>query len=261
VVVAFDEEETSFLPQVTQLLARADVCYWIVPSLFEHGFQPAVLNGFGEVPVIEVKVDPLDQVERLFKRGLDITLATAGLLFGSPLLLAIALAILLESGWPVLYLQERVGKNGRHFQMIKYRTMTKDAERQLDQMADMNEAGSSLIFKMREDPRVTRVGRFLRRSSLDELPQFVNVLRGEMSMVGPRPPLPHEVSQYRPEHFVRLRCLPGITGLWQVSGRSNVSFEDMVRLDRYYLENWSVKLDLSIVAKTFAAVLRREGAY
>lgn len=261
VVVALDEEESASFPRVAEALSDIGVRYRIVPSLFEHGFQPAVLNRFGEVPVIEVEVDPLEQMERLFKRVFDIVTAAAGLLFGLPLLLTIAVAILLESGRPVFYRQERVGRNGRHFEMLKYRTMIKDADKQLDEIADKNEAGSDLIFKIREDPRVTKVGRILRRSSLDELPQFVNVLRGEMSIVGPRPPLPQEVSRYRPDHYVRLRGLPGITGLWQVSGRSNVSFEDMVHLDRYYLENWSIRLDLSIVAKTFAAVIRRDGAY
>lgn len=261
VIVALDEGEHALIPHVTKLLRLAHVRFGIVPSLFEPSFQASRLSGFAELPVVEVSVDPLDRVQRMFKRAFDVIVAVFALVVGLPLHLAIAAAILLESGRPIIYSQERVGKNGRRFVMYKYRTMVKDADKLIETLADKNEAGTELIFKMREDPRVTKVGRLLRRLSLDELPQLLNVLRGDMSIVGPRPPLPREVDKYEEQHYCRLRSLPGITGLWQVSGRSDLSFDEMVKLDRYYQENWSLKMDLTIVARTFGVVLGRKGAY
>lgn len=261
VIVALDEGEHALIPHVTKLLRLAHVRFGIIPSLFEPSFQASRLSGFAELPVVEVTVDPLDRVQRMFKRVFDVAIAAFALVILLPLNLGISAAILLENGRPIVYSQERVGKNGRRFVMYKYRTMIKDADKLIDTLADKNEAGTELLFKMREDPRVTKVGRVLRRLSLDELPQLVNVLRGDMSIVGPRPPLPREVDKYEEQHYCRLRSLPGMTGLWQVSGRSNLSFEEMVKLDRFYQENWSLKLDLTIVARTFAVVLGRKGAY
>ncbi|MBN1631149.1 MAG: sugar transferase, partial [Thermoleophilia bacterium] len=170
-------------------------------------------------------------------------------------------AVVADSGLPLIYRQQRVGKNGRRFNMYKFRTMVKDADRRLAELQAANEADpEGRMFKMRDDPRLTRVGRILRKWSLDELPQFFNVLRHEMSVVGPRPPLPAEVEKYEQEHLYRLKALPGVTGLWQVSGRSDLDFEDMVRLDRYYLDNWSLGLDLGIILKTIWVVLNRRGA-
>jgi lipopolysaccharide/colanic/teichoic acid biosynthesis glycosyltransferase len=160
----------------------------------------------------------------------------------------------------VLYRQQRVGKDGRLFYMLKFRSMFRDADRRRDALIAANEATGPL-FKMRNDPRVTRVGRVLRRSSLDELPQLLNVLRGEMSLVGPRPPLPSEVEKYEAWQLGRLRAVPGMTGLWQVSGRSDVSFHDMVRLDLHYIRNWSLSLDLEILWQTLPAVFGNRGAY
>jgi lipopolysaccharide/colanic/teichoic acid biosynthesis glycosyltransferase len=152
-----------------------------------------------------------------------------------------------------------VGRNGAHFQMLKFRTMVHDAEERLAELQCQNEAEGHL-FKMRDDPRVTRVGAFLRTWSLDEFPQFINVLRGDMSVVGPRPPLPQEVECYDTAHYYRLKVTPGITGLWQVSGRSDLGFDDMLKLDRQYIENWSLSLDFIILLKTIHAVLARRGA-
>jgi lipopolysaccharide/colanic/teichoic acid biosynthesis glycosyltransferase len=172
----------------------------------------------------------------------------------------VALAILAESGRPVLYRQERMGKYGQSFTIHKFRTMVPNAESLLDELKSQDE-GEGPHFKMVKDPRLTRMGAFLRRWSIDELPQFWNVLKGDMSVVGPRPPLPREVAKYDASHLARLKGKPGITGLWQVSGRKNLTFDDMVRLDRYYLENWSLRLDLSIILRTFVAVVTRRGAY
>jgi lipopolysaccharide/colanic/teichoic acid biosynthesis glycosyltransferase len=182
------------------------------------------------------------------------------LVVASPMLLVIAGFIKATSPGPVIFSQERVGRNGRPFKLHKFRTMYIDAETRLQELLEQNEAQGPM-FKMKEDPRITRLGRLLRRTSLDEFPQFFNVLFGEMSVVGPRPPLVREVEQYQTEHLCRLKGRPGITGLWQVSGRSALSFEQMVQLDRHYLENWSISLDLQIIAKTFWVVLARDGAY
>jgi exopolysaccharide biosynthesis polyprenyl glycosylphosphotransferase len=262
VVVALDPEDYGQLPEVTKLLSLAHVPFSVVPSLFEESFHSAELMGYGELPVIDVDVDPLDRVERTFKRALDLTIASVVLLLGCIPGLVLMIAIRLDSRGPVFYRQERLGRNGRRFLMYKFRTMVTNADALFKELEDKNEkCADGQLFKMKCDPRITRVGSFLRKWSLDEIPQIINVYKGEMSLVGPRPPLPREVENYSSEHYCRLRGLPGITGLWQVSGRSDLSFEEMVKLDKYYLDNWSVRLDLSIILRTFIAVLTRRGAY
>jgi lipopolysaccharide/colanic/teichoic acid biosynthesis glycosyltransferase len=172
----------------------------------------------------------------------------------------VALAIKLEDSGPVLFRQERVGKAGALFRMVKFRSMGVDADQRRAELEALNE-GAGPLFKLRADPRVTRVGAFIRRYSLDELPQLLNVVRGDMSIVGPRPPLPAEVERYGKDARRRLLVKPGITGLWQVSGRSDLTWEESVRLDLRYVENWSLMIDLVIVWKTVNAVLRGDGAY
>jgi exopolysaccharide biosynthesis polyprenyl glycosylphosphotransferase len=194
------------------------------------------------------------------KRAMDLVLVGVGLLVISPILAVIAVAVKLDSPGPVFYRQRRVGKDGSSFSMFKFRSMCQDADRRLEALLAHNEATGPL-FKMRSDPRVTRVGAVLRRWSLDELPQLINVLRGEMSLVGPRPPLPKEVEKYEEWQLGRLRAVPGLTGLWQVSGRSEVPFYDMVRLDLHYIRNWSLALDFEILLRTIPAVLSNRGAY
>jgi lipopolysaccharide/colanic/teichoic acid biosynthesis glycosyltransferase len=182
-------------------------------------------------------------------------------IFLLPVLIALAIIVRIDSPGAPLFRQTRVGRNGREFTVFKLRTMSADAESLLEALREQNEAADGLLFKIREDPRITRVGRLLRKFSLDELPQLWNVVRGDMALVGPRPPLPGEVAQYGTEVARRLLVRPGITGLWQVSGRSNLSWDDSVRLDLYYVENWSLSLDAMIVWKTFFAILGRNGAY
>jgi exopolysaccharide biosynthesis polyprenyl glycosylphosphotransferase len=194
------------------------------------------------------------------KRFLDVAIATLGLVGSLPLWLLIAIAIKIDSRGPVLHVQERVGLNGRRFRFYKFRSMYVDAEDRLHSLLQHNEA-TGPVFKMRNDPRVTRVGAILRRSSLDELPQLINILAGDMSLVGPRPPLPREVEQYRVSDYVRLAVKPGLTCLWQISGRSNCSFDQWMELDRTYVHNLSLKLDLAILARTVWAVLSCRGAY
>jgi exopolysaccharide biosynthesis polyprenyl glycosylphosphotransferase len=194
------------------------------------------------------------------KGGVDRAAAALALLSLMPVLLLIALAVRLDSPGPVLYRQERIGVNGRGFTILKFRSMSVDADCLLAELLYRNEGGG-LLFKMRRDPRVTRVGRWLRRFSLDELPQLFNVLGGSMSLVGPRPPLPAEVERYDSSVSRRLLVKPGLTGLWQISGRSDLSWEEAVRLDLRYVENWSLALDALILVKTVRAVVSSSGAY
>jgi exopolysaccharide biosynthesis polyprenyl glycosylphosphotransferase len=198
--------------------------------------------------------------ESFLKRFLDIALASLGLVASAPIWLAIVIAIKVDSPGPTIFVQERVGERGSRFRFYKFRSMYLDAEQRLAEVESKNEAVGP-VFKMRRDPRVTRVGSFLRRTSLDELPQLVNVLKGNMSLVGPRPPLPREVEQYRPNDMVRLSVKPGLTCLWQINGRSNVDFDQWMEYDREYIRNMSLWLDLTILVRTVGAVLSMRGAY
>jgi exopolysaccharide biosynthesis polyprenyl glycosylphosphotransferase len=193
------------------------------------------------------------------KRAFDVFFSCVSLLFLAPCMAAIALAICLDSPGAPLYVAERIGRNGRPFRCYKFRTMVQNAELLLQPLTCFNER-DAILFKLSNDPRVTRIGRFLRKYSLDELPQLWNVLRGEMSLVGPRPPLSSEVRQYRPEHMVRLAVLPGLTGLWQVESRQNPSFDSYISLDTAYVENWSIWLDIRILFRTPGVVLRGTGS-
>jgi lipopolysaccharide/colanic/teichoic acid biosynthesis glycosyltransferase len=194
------------------------------------------------------------------KRLLDVFLASVGLVVTLPLWAAVIIAIKLESRGSAIYVQTRVGRHGRAFELYKFRSMHQDAERRQAELRHLNEADGP-VFKMRRDPRVTLVGRFLRRSSLDELPQLINVLKGEMSMVGPRPPVPHEVAAYRPGDRVRLTVKPGLTCLWQISGRSRLTFDQWMELDREYVARMSLLLDVWIIFRTIWTVVSCTGAY
>jgi exopolysaccharide biosynthesis polyprenyl glycosylphosphotransferase len=212
------------------------------------------------LPLIHVTTPALEGGQGVAKRLFDVLVAGAMIIVAAPVMAFVAIMVRLDSPGPVFFKQERVGIEGARFGMLKFRSMIVDAEQQLQGLSSYNE-GTGVLFKMKKDPRVTRVGRVLRKFSLDELPQLFNVLAGSMSLVGPRPPLPAEVEAY--EHDVRRRLLvkPGLTGLWQVSGRSNLSWQDSVRLDLYYVENWSLAGDLIILLRTVRAVFRSTGAY
>jgi exopolysaccharide biosynthesis polyprenyl glycosylphosphotransferase len=212
------------------------------------------------VPLFELKPPVFEGVDYAMKRTFDVVIASLLLLVLAPLLASIALAIRLSSRGPVIYASSRPGIGGEPFACFKFRTMFRDADQRQADLESLNEA-SGALFKIRDDPRMTPVGRFLRRYSLDELPQLVNVLRGEMSLVGPRPLPQRDFERLAPWHKKRYLVLPGITGLWQVSGRSELDFDDLVRLDFLYLERWSVFLDLTILVKTVPAVLTRRGAF
>jgi exopolysaccharide biosynthesis polyprenyl glycosylphosphotransferase len=219
-----------------------------------------VMRPSAGLPVLHIEKPKYQGAKKLQKRFFDIWFACTALVVSMPVLLVAAVAIKLTSRGPVFYLAERIGIEGRPFPMIKLRTMVQDADQQLEDLLGAND-GDGLLFKIRNDPRVTPIGRFLRCFSIDELPQFINVLRGQMSAVGPRPPLRREVDAYDCDVLRRLLVKPGITGLWQVSGRSDLSWNESVRLDLAYVDNWSMVGDLLIIAKTVVTVFGRKGAY
>ncbi len=234
----------------------------LVPDLFELSLSRVRMDHLAGIPLINVRQARLGAGARAVKRAVDLVLAAIALAVVSPILLVTAIAIKLDSRGPVLANQQRVGKDGRQFTFFKFRSMYPGAEKQREALAAQSGLVVPRIFKDRHDPRRTRVGRFIRKWSIDELPQLFNVLRGDMSMVGPRPPLPTEVALYEQHHFKRLEVPGGITGLWQVSGRSDIeSFEEVIIMDTYYVDNWSLALDFRILLHTVVAVLARTGAY
>ena len=216
----------------------------------------------GSCPAFRLHPAELELPEFLLKRALDLLVTSVLLVVAIPVGAIAAAAIRLETPGPIFFASRRVGLGGREFVMYKFRSMRTTAERDVAALAEQNEYGDSPFFKLRRDPRVTRVGRLLRRTSLDELPQLLNVLRGDMSLVGPRPPLPREVARYAPHHRVRLCVLPGMTGPWQVGGRNLITdFEEIVRMEREYIESWSLATDLDILVRTVGAVVTGRGAY
>ncbi|MCP4684435.1 MAG: sugar transferase [bacterium] len=231
----------------------------VMPSVYDPKLariRPSYVNG---MPAMVYRSDPEDQVALMGKSLMDRLGALFGLLVLSPIMLVTALAIKLTSRGPVFFKQTRSGVNGKQFALYKFRTMCCDAEGRKDDLLEKNEM-SGPVFKIKRDPRVTRVGRFLRKYSIDEVPQFMNVLRGEMSLVGPRPPLPSEVSRFEPWQHRKLSVKPGLTCLWQINGRNAIDFEEWMRLDLQYIDNWSLWLDAKIIAKTFPAVMKGSGS-
>jgi exopolysaccharide biosynthesis polyprenyl glycosylphosphotransferase len=233
----------------------------VSPGIVDVAGPRLTVRPVADLPLIHVDKPQYDGAKRFQKRAFDVCFSLLLLLATCPVTIVAAVAVKLTSRGPIFYPSERIGLDGVPFRMIKFRSMVVDADRRLAEVADLNEGAGGVLFKIRKDPRVTPVGRFLRRYSIDELPQLINVLRGEMSVVGPRPPLPCEVETYDRRVRRRLLVRPGITGLWQVSGRSDLSWEDSVRLDLSYVENWSMLSDLAIAAKTARAVWRGSGAY
>jgi exopolysaccharide biosynthesis polyprenyl glycosylphosphotransferase len=239
---------------------RHDVRARIVPDLFQLSLSRVDMEDLSGIPLLSLREPQVGGWLWWVKRALDFTVALVGLVVLLPPMLLLALAIKLDSPGLVIFAQTRVGKGGRLFTCYKFRTMRVGAEKEQEKLTDLNEAQGPL-FKIKNDPRLTRMGRILRRTSLDEIPQLYNVLKGDMSLVGPRPPLPTEVSEYVEWQKRRLETWPGITGLWQVSGRSNLTFDEMCMLDIYYIENWSLGLDTKIFLQTFPTVILGNGAY
>ncbi|WP_307030449.1 sugar transferase [Arthrobacter globiformis] len=241
-------------------LASRNVGLIMAPALTDIAGPRIHTQQVAGLPLIHVTTPTLEGGQRVAKRLFDIGVSGLLIVATSPLMAIIAVLIKIDSQGPVLFRQERVGMEGQLFGMLKFRSMVPDAETRLAEISKLNE-GSGVLFKIKNDPRVTRIGRVLRKYSMDELPQLFNIFAGSMSLVGPRPPLPREVEAYERDVRRRLLVKPGLTGLWQVSGRSNLSWQDSVRLDLYYVENWSLAGDLVIILRTVRAVFRSTGAY
>ena len=232
----------------------------LVPGILELIASRISTDDIGGIPLLTIKEIRLQGFNALTKRISDVSVSLAALLLISPLMILAAALIKLESRGPVFFSQKRVGKDGKVFNLYKFRSMVQGAEDQFEKVV-AQKGGNIIRFKAKDDPRITRIGKIIRKLSIDELPQLINVLIGDMSLVGPRPPVPIEVERYSAWHKKRLRVRPGITGLWQVSGRSELPFEDMIRLDIYYIENWSLWMDFRIVLRTIPTVIFGSGAY
>jgi exopolysaccharide biosynthesis polyprenyl glycosylphosphotransferase len=251
------------LPEIEDAVAACEelgVSVRICLDVFRYGPSKMSLEEVGGLATLALTRTPSNAVALVAKRSFDVVVSGLALLMLGPIFAIVAVAIRVESKGPIFFRQKRVGQNGRAFHMVKFRSMHSDAEARLEALRQFNEAGGP-AFKMKNDPRITAVGRFIRRASIDELPQFWNVLKGEMSVVGPRPPLPSEVRQYKRWQRRRLSVKPGITCTWQVSGRSDISFDRWMELDLDYIDNWSLWRDVQIVLKTIPAILRARGAH
>jgi exopolysaccharide biosynthesis polyprenyl glycosylphosphotransferase len=254
-----------------QVGRKQKVEFRFAPSLFNLLPQKTSVEQIGVLPMVRLFREPLSDVERFIKRASDIVISVVALILLAPFWLIFSLIIKFDSKGPVLFRQERVGMDGRIFLCYKFRTMRADSDDGIhrevyrkniegSEQANAGDDDKPVFGKVKDDPRITNAGRWLRRSSLDELPQLLNVIKGDMSVVGPRPPIPYEVEEYDIWHRKRLDMKPGITGLWQVSGRNRLTFDEMVRIDLYYIENWSLWLDLKVVLLTLPAMLRGDGA-
>jgi exopolysaccharide biosynthesis polyprenyl glycosylphosphotransferase len=259
-VLACPEMDGVALRRLAWQLEEDDVDLVVAPALMEVAGPRTSIRPVAGLPLLHVEHPELSGARQLLKTVFDRTVSAAALIMLAPLFAVIVVAIRTTSPGRALFRQTRVGRDGREFTVLKFRTMITDAETRKVDLIRRNEQ-DGVLFKIRKDPRITRPGAWLRRYSCDELPQLINVLRGDMSLVGPRPPLPEEVAQYGDDVRRRLVVKPGMTGLWQVSGRSDLSWEESVRLDLRYVENWSLMLDLQILWKTWAAVSRGSGAY
>jgi exopolysaccharide biosynthesis polyprenyl glycosylphosphotransferase len=259
-VLACPEMSGVRLRELAWELEKTDTELCVAPALLDVAGPRTTIRPVAGLPLLHVDHPEFTGARRVIKSAFDRAFALVALLLTAPLFLLVALVIRLADGGPALFRQTRVGRDGRAFIVYKFRTMVLDAEERLAQLAEHNEQGG-VLFKIRNDPRITTVGGWLRRWSVDELPQLINVLLGEMSLVGPRPALPREAAMYGDQVRRRLAVKPGLTGLWQVSGRSDLSWDESVRLDLRYVENWSFVLDLQILWKTCAAVIHGSGAY
>jgi len=255
------DDEIDIQPYI-DICLEMGVSIRVIMSLYKaHGAQRYV-SSVGTYPVITYHKVCLNQSSKFAKRVIDIFGSLVGIILFSPIMLLAAIAIKLDSKGPVLFKQQRAGLNGRPFKMYKFRSMCVDAEELKEKLREQNEVKDGMMFKIKDDPRITRVGKFIRKTSIDELPQFFNVLLGSMSLVGTRPPTMDEVAKYERNHWRRMSIKPGITGMWQVSGRSQITdFDEIVELDTIYIDNWSIWFDFKIMFKTVLSMLQRKGAY
>lgn len=260
VIIAFPPHFYEQMREAASLLKEVAVQVWVALGFFDLALYRTAVVDFAGLPLLDLRASALDDYERTIKRAFDIIFGFWALLVTLPVMAVTALIILVQDGRPILFRQKRVGENGQLFDMYKFRTMVRNAE-QLRHLVETRDESGNLVHKSKADPRVTRVGRFLRRFSIDELPQLFNVLNGDMSLVGPRPELPHLVEQYQPWQRQRLAAPPGITGWWQVTGRSDKLMHLHTEDDLYYLQNYSIWLDLQIIMRTVWIVLLGKGAY
>ncbi|HLZ59109.1 MAG TPA: sugar transferase [Ktedonosporobacter sp.] len=260
VIIALPSNMHQHAIRSVKMCERLGASFKLIPDLYEMSLSRIDVEAIEGIPLIGIKQVSLNSIQRFITRLVDVCASSAVLVLGSPLWLLLALIIKVTSSGPVIYKSTRVGLNGQLFQMRKFRSMYQDADKRLSALLAQNEA-SGPLFKMKDDPRMTPIGKFIRRMSLDEIPQFFNILKGDMSLVGPRPPVPREVEQYEEWQKGRLAIKPGLTGLWQVRGRSDLTFDEGVLMDLYYIENWSLRLYFQILLRTIPAVLLRRGAY
>jgi exopolysaccharide biosynthesis polyprenyl glycosylphosphotransferase len=257
-IVAHDEVDDQALLELMRVCGTLSVKVSILPRHIDAIGPSVEVDDIEGVTVLDVNPLVLPRSSRFFKRCMDVVGALVAIILTSPLMVFAALAILIDSGRPILFRQERVGRRGKTFRLLKFRTMVPDAEAQTAQLLERSQDPHWLHLE--NDPRVTRVGAFLRTTSVDELPQFINVLKGEMSLVGPRPLLPYQDARLSPWGRTRLDLAPGITGLWQVLGRTSIPFEEMVKLDTLYVTNWTLWTDVKLLLRTVRSVLTRHGA-
>ncbi len=251
--------ERGLVKQLVEQAREASVDIRVVPDLYDGLAWNSPVEYIGQFPTIPLHRGEVPVIGMMLKRILDIAVSSLALVLLSPFLLVIAICVQSDSAGPIFYSSERIGKKGRVFRCLKFRTMVRDAEKRRTEVLHMNER-DSVLFKISNDPRITRTGRLLRKYSLDELPQLINVLRGDMSLVGPRPPIASEVKRYELTHLRRLDVVPGITGLWQVQARQDPSFDSYISLDTAYIENWSLWLDIKILVRTFTVVVAGTGS-
>lgn len=252
--------ERNIVNQIISDFRKIDINIKIVPDLYNLMMSTVQIGNINTLPVVTLVKTPMRGLGLCLKRIIDIFASCLILFLILPVFLITAVTIKLDSHGSIFYRQKRIGKNGKPFNMYKFRSMVSNADHLQKELEDKNEA-DGIAFKIKDDPRITKIGRFIRKYSIDELPQLFNVIKGDMSLVGPRPPLPHEVEFYGDWEWRRLEVTPGITGLWQVSGRSDLSFQQWISLDIYYIENWNIALDIKILLKTIPVVLKGEGAY
>lgn len=256
------DSDPEYIQKYIDLCIEMGVTCRVIVDFYNRKSADSYVSSVGTYPILTYHTISLNNYERIIKRMMDIAGSIVGIILSSPIMLIAAIAIKIDSPGPVIFKQIRVGQNGRHFYIFKFRSMYIDAEERKAELMDQNEMSGGVMFKMKDDPRVTKVGKFIRKTSIDELPQFFNVFIGSMSLVGTRPPTVDEVEKYQRNQWRRISIKPGITGMWQVSGRSNVdSFEDVVQMDVEYIDNWSIFEDIKIIFKTFWVLIHRDGAY
>lgn len=260
VVIALPHSAYNQMGDIVQKMEDIPVQVWVALGFFDLTLYNTTIEDFAGIPMLDLRASAIDDYQRMMKRAFDVFFGSIALILALPFMALSALMVFLEDGSPILFRQKRAGENGRLFEMLKFRTMRKNAE-QLQSLVEKRDASGNIIHKVKDDPRITKAGRFLRRFSLDELPQFINVVRGDMSLVGPRPELPYLVEKYQPWQRKRFAIPPGITGWWQVNGRSDKPMHLNTEDDLYYITNYSLWLDVVILMRTIWVIFLGKGAY